>query len=322
MCRHGFAFIATHIDIEGEPSIELIPGYTFRRASEDEIVTIKNKIQEGLPLRYQNKSLPYEYVVKEEIYENQISYHFDKLDRDSWKYWVIAYKNVTSDRFSVLSKALALLPVDLDIAFDIQWIKLNDTKEEITMWSPIPLHIKELYSDNKFLSTNSKKINKEDIKKTGELYNLISEYDKSYNFIDHAISNYMNLRRLPKGSAILAVAYFSIIESLVTHPPRLTETLDSISHQLRNKIILLSRKFEHSINYNDRFGKIGMEKLWSKLYGYRSAIAHGTKVDFNNTKYSILKSNEDVSWFLMAIVKELIILSCRDPIFFSDLKKC
>lgn len=322
MNRHGFAFIATHIDIDGEPNIELIPNYTFRRANESEINIIKEKILEGVPQNIRRYNLPYECIVKEEIYENQTSYHHDEIEKDKWKYWVIAHQGVMGNELNELRKALALLPTDLEIGFDIQWFKLRDAEKEGSMWSPVPLHIIELYSDHEFSSKNATKLKDDDVAKAGELYNLVTSYDKSYDFIDHALSNYMHLRRIPKKSEILAVGYFSIIESLVTHPPRLTETLDSISHQLRNKIVLLSKKFENTINYHNRFGEIGLEKLWTKLYGYRSAIAHGTKVDFKSGQFSNLKNNENVTWYLKAIVKELIILSCREPEFISDLKKC
>ncbi len=129
------------------------------------------------------------------------------------------------------------------------------------------------------------------------------------------------LKRIPKESELLTIGYFSIIEALITHAPRLDESLDSISHQLKNKLILLRKRFERKIEYSSYFLDTKEKTIWALLYSYRSHIAHGGIPDFTK-KFQVLKSKEVVLDFLRENIKCLILCSLREPELMSDLKNC
>ena len=58
-----------------------------------------------------------------------------------------------------------------------------------------------------------------------------------------------------------------------------------------------------------------------KLYGYRSALAHGTPADFK-TKFQILKDPATVLNFLKEATKLTLLFAMKEPEFLADLKKC
>jgi len=122
-------------------------------------------------------------------------------------------------------------------------------------------------------------------------------------------------------SRLLTLSLFSIIESLIAHKPRLSETLDSITHQIKHKLNLLSKRFDNTLNHQDYFGVITYTKLWSKLYGLRSDIAHGQSYDFTG-RNTCLKSLENTNMFLDEIAKELIKLVISESELISDLREC
>ena len=61
---------------------------------------------------------------------------------------------------------------------------------------------------------------------------------------------------------------------LVTHDTK--DDFDSLNHQISTKMTLLSKRYQRQLDYSGHFGANNHEQIWKKLYGYRSALAHGT----------------------------------------------
>lgn len=321
MNKNGISFVASHIDVEGELPLELLPNYVFRKANDDEIDIVRKKIFNSIPAGGFVRQLPYEYIVREEIHERQTSFHYDPIPKEKWKYWVIGFEG-HGNEIQEIKKSASLLPFDLELAFETGNIIHGEEKTQGTWSNQIPLNIIEYLSDHEFASKNAKKITSKELLKIKEYHDLIMDLNDDYGFVKHALENFMDLKRIPKNSDMLVVGYFSIIESLVTHAPRLTETLDSISHQLKNKMIMLQKKYDNPIITDIYFKNIKTDKALAKLYSYRSAIAHGSKVDLTRGPLEVLKSKDNVLSYLKHNVKELIIIALRNPDFMSDLKKC
>lgn len=165
------------------------------------------------------------------------------------------------------------------------------------------------------------KVSTAELQKLKNLYNFIGSEQTKYENIEFVLELYSSSGSLNVDSTLLTLSLFSIIESLIAHKPRLTETLDSITHQIKHKINLLSKRFDNTIIYDDFFGEIGYPKLWAKLYGLRSDIAHGQKYDFSKD-YKILKSVGNVNHFLDQVTKELIKLSIEDFDLVNDIRNC
>jgi hypothetical protein len=69
------------------------------------------------------------------------------------------------------------------------------------------------------------------------------------------------------------------MESLITHPPRPTDTIDSITRQVKQKVMLLDNRWQPRIDYRS-FGENRPDTIWKTMYSYRSCLAHGAKPDF------------------------------------------
>ena len=133
---------------------------------------------------------------------------------------------------------------------------------------------------------------------------------------------YYSALPLTFSSPLLTLSLFSVIESLLTHPPRETDTLRSITYQLRSKIALLEKRFQSPVNFQQYFGDTEPKNLWQKLYGLRSCVAHGNKYDFTTGKYQILGSLENTNHFLDETVREIIKLAIEEKDLIQDLKEC
>ncbi|HDZ61707.1 MAG TPA: hypothetical protein ENH40_01000 [Nitrospirae bacterium] len=315
----GLVFIMSHIDIEGELPIEIIKDHCIRRASDEQISSIRNYLEQlrgGRPGFFWPR---YDSLVKEERYEGKTSYHFKELPKEQWKYWVITFEGYNHHIHDIEYVAL-LLENDLDFGFTFIYNKPSQ-QGEIYATSLPGFNIYNKYTSSDIATSNAITIKSKELESIGTYYSWYKDIPEEYNFIEHAVKNFSSLRSIPRGSELIVVGYFSIIESLVTHPPRLTETLDSISHQLRNKMILLGKRFSRKINPESYFLPINTEQLWSKLYGYRSCLAHGSKANFQNN-FRALKNQDMIVAFLKENIKELLLLSMQQPEFINDLKKC
>lgn len=317
MSESGLAFIISHIDVEEYSPIEFIPEHTFRAATDSEIERIKNQIESSVPRNLFSR-IPYDSYYRKETKEDITNYHLEPLPRGKWKYWVIAF-NGYNDKISQIEQIALLLPVEFEVGFTFIYSDLNQMGRNggtLSMPNIVERHnsIGNVYNEAKILQ-------KKDINMIGELFLLHSNMVSEFDFVKVCMRNFYNLQAVPKKSDLVIVGLFSIIESLITHKPRLTETLDSISHQVINKIILLRKKFTRDIVPNSYFESATEDKIWKRLYQYRSDVAHGTPVNFNS-ELKILRNRETVVNFLRENIKEIIILALKDPEFIFDLRKC
>lgn len=181
------------------------------------------------------------------------------------------------------------------------------------------------HSQIELLANESRKkyeeVHNEELHKLKRYYSLLANDEAKYEKAEFVLDLYSSSSNLWIDAGLLTLSLFSIIESIITHKPRLTETLDSITHQIKNKLNLLSKRFDHSVSHAEYFGTIGYPKLWGKLYELRSDIAHGQKYEFERS-YEVLKSLENVNKFLDKVAKELIKLSIEESELIADLREC
>ena len=165
------------------------------------------------------------------------------------------------------------------------------------------------------------RISTEDLKQLSENYAALKAVETQHPRIHRAVHRFHYLKALPRQSSMLIVGYFSIIEALIAHKPRLQESLDSINHQLQSKLILLSKRFQRRLDYTAHFGKLGEDKIWKRLYAYRSAIAHDPLVEVDS-EFKELGNQANIRSFLNEVVKLLLLFGLKDPEFLADLKNC
>ena len=155
---------------------------------------------------------------------------------------------------------------------------------------------------------------------------LVIDFDDSDDltlaFVWKAIREFSDLKLISRRRPIYVVGLFSIIELLLTTQQDKT-TENSLSHQLKEKLTLLGNRFAEPLlltNYFPKAGTISFKAFVSKLYSYRSKVAHGSDIDFGRGDLQALESHSSVCEFLHAVVRKLILQAVQEPMLFRDLK--
>ncbi len=241
----GIFFILNHIDVKGDLPLQIIPDHTFRKAHKNEIEEIEKVLSISQPYGTNVIRKNYRSRIRREDGGDRTSYKVEELPESEWKYWVIAF-NGWNEKLHEIEKCALLLEPDLDFGFQILYKYENQTGE-VAGHTYMPIHLVEKYASLEKYVTYAKEISTNELKKISNFYELTCNLKPEYYYINHALENFLSIRRIPEKSELLVVGYFSIIEALITHAPRLTETLDSIGHQIRNKQVLLRKKFSRKI---------------------------------------------------------------------------
>jgi hypothetical protein len=178
----------------------------------------------------------------------------------------------------------------------------------------------QLFYSNMVGRTSISELNQSHV---NEIIDALKQY-KHLDAINHegiirAVDLHQTTRHLNPTSSWIVLAYFSIIEMLLTHNPRDKEIGDSITHQLRTKIALLSERLTKPFDYTLFGSQVNPDKIWKDLYSYRSSIAHGEHIDFN-IKFKTLKNEITALGFLASATRNLLIYSFTEPNLINRLK--
>lgn len=306
----GIYFIVNNVEFESEAlPFHFSDEFILRAATEYEIIEFKKVLLTSHGSTFMKFPLHYETEL-EDIPEDGSNSHEYVLS-EKQRYWVISFE-APNHFIELLMNVGMLIRPKLYCGYGML---SKDGEVGVTMGEDVSLI-------NKFRYKESKTITTKELMKLKDYFNLLLADNKSNDIIKTPLKMYRETSMLSIHSGILTLSLFSIIESLITHKPRLSETLDSINHQIKNKINLLSKRFDLSIEHISYFGEIDFLKLLGKLYALRSDIAHGQSYLFDNGEYQILKSLENTNNFLDEIVRELIKLSMDDPTLIKDIKAC
>jgi len=318
--KESFVFILSLIDLEGDLPIEVIPKHFFRKANTEQTSIIKELLVRLHP--YPWHRFPYEYSLREIPKEEPDSsqYEYVELPQKDWRYWIISFEGYNSE-IQDLEFAAALLKNELELGFtvlgDVPGLSSGEGGGYI--W-----HMPSMMSyflDDPHGTKSAIRICPEDIQEIGANYTLIKGTSAEHKHIQRAFQRFDTLKSLPRKSELVVIGLFSVIESLITHCPKLTESSDSLMHQIRTKIPLLRKRFERPLDYEAFFDPAKEETIWLKLYGYRSRIVHGEQTDIDSG-LQILKTRENVIAFLRETVKLLLLLGLKEPVLLTDLKRC
>lgn len=307
------------IDYKGNQPLEIIPKHKFHRANKTQVDKIKETLNSSI------HSLPcqiYEYDITQEVDKDtgDKTYKRSYLPPKLWKYWVISFEKYNTE-IPDLSLAASLLKNDLEFGFTVIAEKLNGEKKQFAaVGLPGNTAYSFYYSDFHGIRS-TKQITKEEILSIGDIYYLIKERKDKYSHIAKAFQRWNDLKSLPRSSDMLIIGLFSVIECLITHKPYLKDSSDSLTHQVKTKLPLLRKHFRRDIDYSNYFNMANEEKVWKRLYEFRSRIVHGENSNIEGT-FKILKNKSTVINFLNECVKLLLLISLDEPILVSDLQKC
>jgi len=311
----GITFIHSNVDF-GDKDLPFVisESITLRAATESEIKRFKNHLNESYGLA-SHFVIPFDHEpieVKENGKKRTI---YSESDKPRW--WVVAF-NGYNLQIIELGQIANLINPKLHFGSTFLFSEPNQKgQKQGVIFGP--------HSQFEILSNESKTKHKlvslEELNKLKFYYESIGLRKAELSHVKYALDLYASTSGLRVQSGLLTLSLFSIIESLIAHKPRLTETLDSITHQIKNKINLLSKRFDINLEHSEYFGDIGFLKLWGKLYGLRSDIAHGQSYNFEGV-YRCLKSLENTNNFLDKTVRELIKLSIDEADLIIDIRDC
>ncbi len=308
----GFSCILDSLDVSGELPLEIIPNHWFRKAEPQEIDRIKKELS-----AHRQTQILYEYGIAPSIENKDKSITFLPLPPEEWKYYVISFKG-SNDKIRYIEYAADLLENDFSLGylfFNKSSILPNGVAFDL---SKISIFFAELYGT----WGKTKLLNIDELREITTNYNLVTALDKTrYSNVLRAVLDFHQTKLITNRSNLKVLAYFSIIECLLTHPPNPSDRVDSLTRQISSKMSLLSKRFQRVLHYESYFPDIAPGEAWKKLYAFRSLIAHGEEVDFSR-KYSTLKSNDNLRDFLTESLKLLILYALKEPEFLADLQKC
>jgi hypothetical protein len=161
-----------------------------------------------------------------------------------------------------------------------------------------------------------------------EVVSLRAQFDdKKFPSIVKAIEMFRALDVNPP-SSVKMLGYFGIIESLLSHAPQPNDSANSISQQLKRNLVLLNNRINKTRALGfDEFRTPKAETIISKLYDYRSAIAHGgdeiSKIRELIKIHKGFEKTPDGLWpdrFLRRLTKRILVHALREPQLVIDLK--
>lgn len=303
----GYSFFIDSIQMEAELPFLLIDGCTVKKADDEQIDRIKQSVD-----RFCVGAFSHEYYYEYKIVETESGSAFERQNKENWRYYIIEHEDNSI--------------FDLQFASNITDVPLNFSslrfKNGGRGYSPSKLQ-------NYFNEANpiTKIVRQHDLEDLSHTYKLINHVagnvkeGSEFPEIRRALQMYDNLKSLPHYSEFHIIGLFAIIEMLVTHNPKLEDRGDSITHQMRAKIPLLSRRFDKEVNTSDFFGDTSENKIWTHLYKYRSLLAHGGMPDFERDLKS-LKDFKNVKSFLDLIIRRMLKHSLKEPFLYRDLREC
>lgn len=318
MKKNSFLFFGEIIEPYRKDNIELFEGYVLNKANNEQIQTIQNFIADYNKILHHGIS-HYEYY-PEPKYNGFI---FNPLEKKDWKYWVIEYPEINMKES--VPFALGLSKIDLTVLFSGVYNGIKIDGKEIPGVVSNKLKTLNFFYNTQFDILENKPFTKADVNEINSLFYLLQEFRKnknSFDFIDKALQDYLNLQNVPKNSTFRILGYFSILELLLTvYRPK----ENSINNQLQTKINLVNNQVKEPINFREYFGGSDTNKLEmiiAKLYQYRSDIAHGNKSDFEKQLRIFKNSKSYIQEFLRDLTKKILIFAIEKPELTLDLKKC
>ncbi|MGA4423275.1 HEPN domain-containing protein [Ralstonia pseudosolanacearum] len=310
-----WAFVTNRLAIKCELPFELADGCVLDKATPDQVDAIRKAFATPTMLAAE---VLWEWDYRLDPVNNQLTRA--KLPKEEWMYYVVKTCDLgLSNQNLNLASSICETPLD---AGTLTFIKMADGN---TASGAGPYRIANLFFAPDM--NPARIVERQQLEEISAVYGQFMDVtggvfgEGQFPEIRRAIETFDSLSSLPKFSDFNIIGLFAIIEMLVTHNPKLEDRGDSITHQMQSKIPLLMRRFDRSVNYQQYFSTDSSKKIWSALYKYRSAIAHGGQVVFEKDM-QILKSPDCVREFMRDVVKALLRHSLREPQLYADLREC
>jgi hypothetical protein len=302
----SYAFVMDVSELEKEEFV-IAPGHVLRRATPEEIETIRRLMGQATVggLGPGSAQLHWEFVPP----AGGVGAHI-ALPQEKWRYFVISFQG-TDGEIPWIQQAADISVRELELGLTI----MNAGQG----WSHTPSRLFHFVHRHPY-GGFCRPFSASDAVELSSIYSKLKAHDGARFNIAQTTSEIAQLKGMDSWSPLLVLGYFAVLEAILTHSPKLSDPYDSITRQIKNKIALLDNRWSPQINYSI-FGASDPDKIWEKMYAYRSALAHGLKPDFNR-ELQVLKSRGHAFWLLKETVKSVARFALDDPQLLQDLKKC
>jgi hypothetical protein len=307
----SFAFIPNLLDVQFESPIEIVPGHTFKRAED-----YQQDMVHGFINRFKM------FLISPNIYEYQAvlrsgTSSFEPLEKPNWRYFVCEFAGNNAVMCD-LAEASALTPIHLRFIPTFVLTTPPAEHERASYAIVAAPGLWELFGDFSPFSSQILRLVESDLSDLRTAYDQMLDVRSKFVGLHRACSMFHRLCTMASHSNLSVLGYFSVIESLLTHNPH--GDYDSLGHQIRTKMSLLSNRFAEPIDYKV-FGDLTPDRAWSKLYEFRSRIAHGAELTFDGSLKALVNSGT-VEDFLRETTRLILRQALREPQLFADLQAC
>lgn len=322
----SFAFIVNLSRLAGANQFALAPGHVLRRASPTEIRIIKRTlaIRNGGPFdalgSWKGAVFSLDYSPWEGDWtKDGDQTRFELLDETEWRYFVVGFSG-TNATLANLELAFCLSRAELRVGFYAEQLP-NDLPGNYSRWGYHPGRLFQYLRGVEFGPIPTFEFASSDAIQISELVGQIEDCRRHGIEVFRLLSQMLEVEELGPGSPSRFLAYFGILESLLTHRPDAKDPYDSITRQVKKKLALLNNRWTPPLDYS-HFGATKPDTVWAKMYAYRSCLAHGDTPDFQVGELGALGSPNSAMDLLKSAVKAVIRLALSEPQLIADLKNC
>jgi hypothetical protein len=309
-----FAFVLNVSRLVGGSSLEIIPGRFLRRANDEQIKFIKEVIT-SLFANHASGGL------WETRGPKSGQSKFVKLPQRRWRYFVIEFAGGNQE-VELLEKALSISSCCLDVGFILSVASFKGRKLPVCLYSPPRLFqsLSAMSNAAGSVSGLTKAVTKSDAEQVRKNYLKLVKHDNRTLDLDKVFKLVFELVDLPRFSPLQILGYFAVLESILTHAPNPDDRYDSITRQIKQKLALLNKRWRPPLDYS-AFSGLSHDKVWLKMYAYRSAIAHGATPDFVG-ELSALGKAENANILISEAVRKTVCQALEEPQLLADLRNC
>jgi len=309
-----FAFVLNISRLIGGNSIEISHGLILRRAKTEEIKFVKEIMKSVFGSQFTG-------TLWEDRPPKSGRGAYVKLPAKQWRYFVIEIGDHIEE-LADLEIAFTIAECDLELGLVASKMKIANRSFPVCTYRPPQLFqsLSALSSRQHSEEGVGKILSKADAEHLGQVYAKLRRYDRNILDLAPVFKQLLELKDLPYFSPLQILGYFAILESILTHQPNPEDRYDSITRQITRKLALLDKRWSPHLDYS-AFGSATHEKIWSKMYAYRSAIAHGATPDFQS-HLSLLRNKGDANGLLKSTVKQVIRHCLVEPQLIADLHNC
>jgi len=302
----NIAFLLNVGRLIGQDAFEVAPGHVLRRATQTErqfITTILSRIPGGF----------FPPVAFMWDVDRQPDSTLRQLAPEESRYFVIAFKG-SNDTLLKIEEAFDLAPLELEVGFTA----LASPGIAVTFNPGRLFHVLEnVRVDARGFFVD---VSAGDLEVVQTIRQKLEQHDHTLVDLKRLVVQLRDLKALPHSSPLRFLGYFAILEALLTHPPKSTDPYDTITRQVKMKVALLNNRWAAPLDYGP-FGGVSHNTIWTKMYGYRSLVAHGGTTDFTG-EFQVLADHENALTLIKDTVKAVMRQALTEPRLLLDLRDC